>query len=160
MVEELGGLSGPAGLGGFRRLLAGRSFFNLDSTALLGCLNCPLGSLLAGFRLEPFGVNWRVLAAETEAGGMMVDCVADPTLVRGATEGELTGLLLFLTADLGFFTSVAGCLRLSFGLGTMDCLMGSFFTSVWDKALGFIFSLETFLLGVIFLFFSKRRFSN
>ena len=135
----------------------------MDSTALLGCLNCPIGSLLTGFRPEPFGVNCKVFAAETGAGGLVVVSavvrVAGPTLVL-APKGELTGLLLFLIVELGFFTSVAGCLRLSFGLGAIDCLMGFFLTSVWDIALGFIFSLETFLLGVIFLFFSKRRLSN
>ena len=165
-MVEVGGLSGPADLGGFRRLLAGSppppllaggSFFNLVSTALLGCLNCPLGSLLAGFRLEPFGVNCKVLAAETGAGAAGAE---GPSLVL-VTEGEVAaGLLLFLIIGLAFFTSVAGCLRLSFGLGTMDCLKGSFLTSVWDITLGFRFSLQTFLLGVTFLLFSKRRFSN
>ena len=162
----VGGFSGPAGLGGFRRLLAvsprplmaggGGSFFT--STALLGSLNCPFGSLLAGFRPEPFGVNWRVLAAVTGAGManvLVVVGVADAALVL-LTEAELTGLLLFLIVDLGAFTSVAGCFRLSFGLGTVDCLMGSFLTSVWDITLGFMFSLETFLLGVVVFFFLSK----
>ena len=105
------------------------SFFNLDSTALLGCLNCPIGSLLAGFRPEPIGVNCKVFAAETGPDGLVVVCVTDPTLVL-VTEGVLANLLLLFIIDMGFFTSVDGCLKLSFVLGTVDCLLGFFFTSV------------------------------